>query len=113
MAPGRSERAFAIFQLGELHWNSGRVDDAMAAYRQAAALDPSAIGAEGGLARAAWAQGRTEEAITAFQRVVERLPLPQYITERADLYTVSGQPARAAGSSPCSTPRSALSPPTA
>lgn len=48
------------------------------------------------LARAAWARGRTEDAVEAYRRVVDRLPAPQYLTEPADLYTVTGQADEAA-----------------
>ena len=96
VAPGRPEQAFATFQLGELAWNAGRVEDAVAAYRRSAALDPDYVAPQAGLARAAWAQGRTDEAIEAYRRVVDRLPAPQYLAELADLYTVTGQAQRAA-----------------
>jgi tetratricopeptide (TPR) repeat protein len=96
VAPGRPEQAFATFQLGELAWNAGRVEEAIAAYRRASALEPEYVAPKAGLARAAWAQGRTEEAIEAYRLVVDRLPAPQYLTELADLYTVTGHPERAA-----------------
>ena len=95
VAPGRPEKAFATFQLGELHWNAGRVPEAVAAYRQASALDAGFVAPQAALARAAWAEGRTDEAIEAYRRVVDRLPAPQYVTELADLFTVTGQPEEA------------------
>jgi len=84
VAPGRPEKAFTTFQLGELHWNAGRVPEAVAAYRRASALGAGLRPAPGRPGPAAWAEGRTDEAIEAYRRVVDRLPAPRYVTELTD-----------------------------
>ena len=91
----RSDQAFAYFQLGELRWNAGRTDEAIAAYRRASGLDPDFLAPQAAMARAMWAQGRPDDAAAAYERLVARLPVPQYVTELADLYVVTGQPEKA------------------
>lgn len=88
-------KAFAIFQLGQLFWNSGRADDAVRHYERAVAVDPRFVPPRAGLARAHFFAGRVEEAVAGYEEVLQRLPLPEYIIELADVYCVSGQVALA------------------
>lgn len=91
-AAGPSDAAFAAFQLGELEWNRGEPAAAEAHYQRALQLDPDAARSSAALARASFFAGDEEEAIDAYRAVVARLPLPQYVSELADLYTVTDQP---------------------
>ena len=90
-----SDAAFVAYYLGELSWNAGRVSEALSMYRQSAARDPNFVPAYQGIAKADAAQGHLVRAIEQYQTVVARLPLPQYVIELADLYTLAGEPARA------------------
>jgi len=94
-ASSGSDAAFAAFQLGELEWHRGRTDTAVNHYRRAAGLDPVAVRAEAALARAAYYAGDEDDAIDQYRSVVGRLPLPQYVSELAAIYTVTDQPDRA------------------
>lgn len=91
-ASSRTDAAFAAFQLGELEWNRGEPEAAMADYERAQEFDPDAVRAEAALARAAWFAGDEDEAIERYQEVVARLPLPQYLAELADVYSATGRP---------------------
>jgi tetratricopeptide (TPR) repeat protein len=94
-ASGPSDEAWATYQLGDLAWNRGRVDDASAAYRRAARLDRTSVPAAAGLARVAWARGDLTTAIRRYAAVVRRAPLPEYVIALGDLYRLSGDRAAA------------------
>lgn len=91
-AASQSDAAFAAFQLGELEWNRGDPEAAVSHYRRALERDPDSVRSEAALARAAYYAGDEDEAVDDYRTVVERLPLPQYVAELADIYTVTDQP---------------------
>ncbi len=91
-AGSQSDAAFAAFQLGELEWNRGYSEAAISHYRRALKRDPDAVRSQAALARVAFYAGDDEKAIDEYRAVVARLPLPQYVSELADVYTVTHQP---------------------
>ncbi|TMK80354.1 MAG: tetratricopeptide repeat protein [Actinobacteria bacterium] len=95
-ASSPADAAWAGYQLGELLFNSGRLDRAHAAYARAAAEDPTYVPAREGLAKVAAARGHYARAIGLYTGVVDRIPLPQYVIELVDVYTATGRPADAA-----------------
>jgi len=86
-----SDSAWASFQLGELYWNSGRVDKAAQAYRRGTELAPEYVPPIAGLAKVAWAKGDIDRAVSLFTEVVQRYPSPEYVIALGDLYAVQGQ----------------------
>ncbi len=94
-ASDKRGKAFATFQLGELYWNSGRAEEAVRHYERANALDPGFVPPRARLARARFYEGRVEEAVDRYEEVLQRLPLPEYVIDLADIYRVSRQPALA------------------
>jgi tetratricopeptide (TPR) repeat protein len=90
-----SDAAWASFQLGELYWNSGRVDKAAEAYRRGTELAPEYVPPLAGLAKVAWAKGDIDRAISLFTEVVQRYPSPEYVIALGDLYAVRGEQAQA------------------
>ena len=88
-----SDAAFAAYYLGELAWNRGDVAGAQVWYEQSAARDAAYVPALQGLAKVDAAHGRIAAAIAGYETVVQRLPVPQYIAELADLYEVAGDDA--------------------
>lgn len=94
-AESQSDAAFAAFQLGELEWNRGDSEAAVAHYRRALQRDPDSVRSQAALARAAFYAGDEEKAVDQYRSVVERLPLPQYVAELTDVYTVTDQPDKA------------------
>lgn len=91
-AGSQSDAAFAAFQLGELEWNRGDAKAAVPHYRRALAHDAGSVRSQAALARASYFAGDEDAAIDEYRSVVERLPLPQYVADLADIYTVTDQP---------------------
>lgn len=85
-----ADAAFATYYLGELAWNSGDLATAARWYQESARHDASFTPASQGLAKVAAARGNIDAAITRYEQVVARLPLPQYVIELGDLYTAAG-----------------------
>lgn len=85
------DKAFALFQLGELAFNAGDPETATEHYSNGLDLAPSYAPLLYGQAKAAAALGNTEQAVSDFQTVVERLPQPGYLKEYADLLTSLGR----------------------
>jgi tetratricopeptide (TPR) repeat protein len=91
-----ADRAWASYYLGELFFNQGDLDQADQQYRMGRAFDPAFVPNMEGLAKVEAARGDTDAAIADYMTVVQQYPLPQYVIELGDLYTVSGRPALAA-----------------
>ena len=87
--------AWALVQLGNLRFDTGRMGAARAAYRAALASFPGYVHAEAGLARVEAARGRYERAIRLYRRTVDRLPLPQHAAALGDVLLVTGRRAEA------------------
>ena len=90
-ASSPADAAWAEYQLGELLFNSGRIDRARDAYARAAAQDPTYVPAREGLAKVAAAGGQYGRAIGLYTWVVDHMPLPQYVIELADVYSAAGR----------------------
>lgn len=83
--------AFCRYYLGELAWNSGDVDGAAEHYAAGLVATPHDIALTQGQAKVAWAQGRVDEAITAYADLTNRVPLPQYLLEYGELLESAGR----------------------
>lgn len=93
--PETEGAAWARVQLGDLYFNSGRIDEAAAQY-QAALTDFSGYHlALAALGKARAAQGRYEEAIQLYQQAAEIIPQPATLAALGDLYNKTGQPDQA------------------
>ena len=87
------EAGFALLHLGELAWSYG--GDAAAAeqlWRRGLARDPTSVPLQAALARADAAQGRTDQALAAYEDVTRRMPQQQYLVEHAELLDAQGRP---------------------
>ncbi|GAA3444620.1 tetratricopeptide repeat protein [Planomonospora venezuelensis] len=82
--------AYCHYHLGELALHSGDLAGAAEQYRLALRAAPEFTPALAGTARAAALGGRTAEALDLYATVVERLPLPQYTVEYAEVIMASG-----------------------
>ncbi len=90
------DKAFALYQQGELAWNSGRLDEAARLYAQGQQTAPSYVPNLYGLAKTAAAKGETQTALTRYRELIGRLPLPQYVIEYSDYLTSLGRQQEAA-----------------
>jgi tetratricopeptide (TPR) repeat protein len=93
--PGTEAMLWAQVQLGHLYFNSGDLQKAEAAYRQALWLRPDYAHATAGLARVQAARGDETAAIEAYEALVQRLPLPHFVITLGELYEATGRLAEA------------------
>ena len=82
--------AWSMVQLGNARFNTGRLDEAAAAYRAALRRRPDYVHAEAGLARVEASEGRYAAAVARLRHVVAVLPIPAYVIMLGDVLRVSG-----------------------
>ncbi|HEY7048553.1 MAG TPA: hypothetical protein VH373_15140 [Jatrophihabitantaceae bacterium] len=87
--------AFCRYQLGELAWQTGRLDAASAEYGAGRVADPSYLPLLAGQARVAATRGQVGQALAGYADLTARYPAPAYLIEYADLLRAAGQPTRA------------------
>jgi len=95
-APQGEATAWTLVQLGHLYFNRGDLGNAGAAYRDALAAVPNYPHALAGQARLQAARGDYASAIAAYEAIVDRLPLPEFVVALGRLYELTGQPEKAA-----------------
>jgi tetratricopeptide (TPR) repeat protein len=95
VAPTAADKAFALFYLGELDFNSGDANGALDKYRQALAASPSDIQALAGKAKAEAALGQLLTAIDDYSAVVARAPEPGLVLEFGEFLQSTGRVADA------------------
>jgi tetratricopeptide (TPR) repeat protein len=83
--------AWALVQLGNLHFDTGRLRRAARAYREALAVFPGYVHAQAALARVRAATGRHDAAIVLYRRAVDSVPLPQYAAGLGDVLAAAGR----------------------
>ena len=86
-----ADEAWALNQLGDLYFNSGRLRAAEREYRSALAIAPDFVPPHAGLGRVEAARGSLRKAIRSYEAIVDRYPLPQYVATLGDLYAASGR----------------------
>jgi tetratricopeptide (TPR) repeat protein len=87
--------AWALVQFGNVRYNTGRLDQATAAYRAALQRLPGYVHAEAGLSRVEAARGEYPAAIARLRHVVRVLPIPAYVIAFGDTLHVFGHEAAA------------------
>ncbi len=90
------DKAFALYQLGELAWNDGDPQQAARLYAKGLRADPSYVPNRYGIAKTEAAIGNTPKALATYEEVIARLPQPQYLIEYADLLISLGKTQEAA-----------------
>lgn len=91
----RENLAYVQTLLGNLELARGGAGAARGAYSLALSRYPEYVPAQAGLARAAAARGDLAAAIRRYERVVERLPLPEYAVALAEAELAAGRRADA------------------
>lgn len=85
-----AEKAEALHRLGELAWERGEPEEAVAQFDAALRTDAGHHASLAGRARALVALERTDEALAAYQSALEKLPRPEYALELGELYESLG-----------------------
>ncbi len=85
-----AEKAEALHRLGELAWERGEPEEAVAQFDAALRTDAAQYASLAGRARALVALDRTDEASAAYQSALEKLPRPQHALELGELYESLG-----------------------
>lgn len=88
---GTEANLWAQTQLGHLHFNRGDLEKAERAYQRTLEAKPDYPFAQAGMARVRAAQGRIDEAISLYQSVAARLPLPEFAISLGELYEAIGR----------------------
>jgi tetratricopeptide (TPR) repeat protein len=89
--PGTESAAWATVQLGDLYFNSGRINEAAEHYQAALRSFPGYHVALAALGKARAAQGGYVEAIQLYQRAIGIVPQPVTLSALGDLYAKAGQ----------------------
>jgi len=87
--------AWYHFQLGELYFNTGKLEKADEQYSAALKAFDNYYLALAGLGKIRAAQGHYEEAITFYEKAVAIIPQPDILAALGDLYTMTNQPDKA------------------
>jgi tetratricopeptide (TPR) repeat protein len=87
--------SWALVQLGNLYYDTGRLAPAERSYREALVRFSGYVHAEAALGRVAAARGRYDAAARLYGRAVAKLPLPQYEAALGDVLTLAGKAAEA------------------
>ncbi|MFH8516528.1 tetratricopeptide repeat protein [Streptomyces gelaticus] len=92
-----AQKAECLALLGELAWERGEPEEAVAQHSAALRTDRAHHPSLAGRARALVALGRTDEARRDYRAALAYLPRPEYMLELGELYESLGQDGEAAG----------------
>ena len=89
------DRAFALFQIGELELGAGEPNSALGYFLDALAASPDDISALSGKAHALGQAGQIETAVANYELLVERTPLADFMIEFGEFLDGEGRSAEA------------------
>jgi tetratricopeptide (TPR) repeat protein len=89
--------AWALVELGNLRFSSGRLRLAERAYDEALARFPDYHRATAGLARVEAARGRTDDAVALYRAALDSVPLPEYAGGLGETLAAAGRDDEARG----------------
>lgn len=89
-AKSPAEKAACLSRLGDLAWERGEPQEAVAQYGAALRTDRAHHASLAGRARALAALGRTDEAQRDYQAALAKSPRPEYLLELGELYESLG-----------------------
>lgn len=85
LAETAPDKAAALARVGDLAWERGEPDEALARFGEALTQVRDHGPSLAGRARALTALGRTDEALRDWRAALARLPLPEYVLEAGEL----------------------------
>ncbi|MGW1109055.1 tetratricopeptide repeat protein, partial [Streptomyces sp. NPDC002540] len=86
-----AQKAECLYLLGELAWERGKPEEAVAQYGAALRADRTHPASLAGRARALAALSRTDEALRDYRAALAYLPRPEYMLELGELYESLGR----------------------
>ena len=93
--PTGENAAWYHFQLGELYFNTGQLQQAHTQYATALKAFDNYYLALAGLGKVSAAQGQYDDAIAYYEKAVAIIPQPDLLAALGDIYTISGHPDKA------------------
>lgn len=87
--------AWCKVELGDEYFNHGKIDKADEAYRSALDSFPGYHRAQAGLAKVREAHRQWSEAANLYQKAIDVIPYPQYVSALGDVYREMGRPDQA------------------
>lgn len=93
--PNSEPSNWARVQLGNLYFNTGKLDQAELLYKTSLELYPAYIHALAGMGRVRAARGDFNGAISFYNQALRQIPIPEYVIALGDVYAASGNPAEA------------------
>ncbi|HTK82700.1 MAG TPA: tetratricopeptide repeat protein [Bacteroidota bacterium] len=94
---GQENRAWALYNLGKLFLNEGRIDTAGFIFNGILQERPEYAFALSGLAQVKRAQGKDQEAVDLLSKAAQITPEHLFVEQVADLYSSTGREAEARG----------------
>ena len=93
--PNLESTAWVRTQLGNLYFNTGKLEQADVEYQRTLQDRPNYVYAIAGLGRVQAAQGNTNEAVKLLERAIAIMPMPEFVITLGDLYQTTGQQEKA------------------
>jgi tetratricopeptide (TPR) repeat protein len=84
-------RAWCLFQLGNLAFGAGKLDEAEKLYSMAVEIFPNYYNALAGLAKVNAALGKIESSINYYQKAIAIVPMPEFVSALGDVLTAAGR----------------------
>lgn len=93
--PGTESALWVTYQLGDLYVKQGDLKSADAIFATMIAQEPTYAYGHAGKAHILAARGEYDEAIAIYERIIEQMPMPGFLTALGDLYMTTGETAKA------------------
>ena len=84
-------RAWCLFQLGNLAFGAGKLDEAEKLYSMAVEIFPNYYNALAGLGKVNAALGKVENSISYYQKAIAIVPMPEFVSALGDVLTAVGR----------------------
>lgn len=94
-SPAGENTAWAYVQLGKTQWYTGNLDEAAESYAMSLKSLPGYPPGLAGQGQIAAARGELEQAAAFYQKAIDRMPLPNYVSALGDIYARMGDRQRA------------------
>lgn len=84
-------RAWCLFQLGNLAFGAGKIDEAEKLFSMAVEIFPNYYNALAGLGKVNAALGKVEDSISYYKKAIAIVPMPEFVSALGDVLTAAGK----------------------